>query len=158
MARYVTLKDSNGEALYPQIKSDSIADGSVTSDKIDYAIYGIGVTRQIGIDSDSSKVVYRTILGSDNLSIPASTWTSVGNVFGSGSGTVETVYKIDCVVRNTAATRFCSGFWNNSEGAIGGLTEPIGSRVKSDGTVEIIVIDDSFSGAKVRVVVEYTKA
>ena len=37
MARYVTLKDSDGEALYPQIKADSIADGSVTSDKIDWA-------------------------------------------------------------------------------------------------------------------------
>lgn len=34
MARYVTLKDSNGEALYPQIKSDSIADGTIAPSKL----------------------------------------------------------------------------------------------------------------------------
>ncbi len=61
MARYVTLKDSNGEALYPQIKADSIADGSVTSDKLDLTISTIGCTAFVGSSSASFSTTLRKI-------------------------------------------------------------------------------------------------
>ncbi len=34
--KYATLKDPNGDTIYPQISSDSIANGSITSSKIDW--------------------------------------------------------------------------------------------------------------------------
>lgn len=61
MARYVTLKDSNGEALYPQIKSDSIADGSVTSDKIDWATIDYSTPQPIG-KWVNGKTLYRKVI------------------------------------------------------------------------------------------------
>lgn len=35
--KYATLKDSNGDTIYPQISTDSITDGSITSSKIDWS-------------------------------------------------------------------------------------------------------------------------
>lgn len=56
--RYVTLKDSNGDTIYPQISTGSIAGGSIASDKIDWSTIVAGATPTSGtIGADSIKTV-----------------------------------------------------------------------------------------------------
>lgn len=56
--KYATLKDSNGDTIYPQISTGSIANGSITSDKIDWSTIVAGATPTSGtISSDSIKTV-----------------------------------------------------------------------------------------------------
>lgn len=66
--RYVTLKDSNGDTIYPQsvisqvangaVTTDLIADGAVTNAKIDWSTIIAGVTPTSGtIGADSVKTV-----------------------------------------------------------------------------------------------------
>lgn len=40
MAKYVTLHDTDDEIIYPQISTDSIANGTISSDKIDWTSFG----------------------------------------------------------------------------------------------------------------------
>lgn len=77
--KYVTLKDSNGDTLYPQISSATITDGTITTNKIaDNAI-------------TSSKINYST-LGSLNLNYyDSNTKTITGPDYTPlGSGTITT--------------------------------------------------------------------
>ena len=56
--RYATLKDSNGDTIYPQISTGSIASGSIASDKIDWSTIVAGATPASGtIGADSVKTV-----------------------------------------------------------------------------------------------------
>ena len=40
MAKYVTLHNPDGEIIYPQISTDSITNGTISSDKIDWTSFG----------------------------------------------------------------------------------------------------------------------
>lgn len=121
--------------------------------KIDYATYGINVTHQIGIDSDTNKPVYRTILGSNSISLSTNVYSTLGNLFGSGTGTVETIYKLDGVLRNSSNSLWCTGTWDSGTEPLG--TKNIALRVYANGDVQIATKDESFGAAKVRVVVEW---
>lgn len=90
MARYVTLKDSNGEALYPQIKADSIADSSITPDKINWPSMYIG-------DEETSSVTVTTVNTIvQSITLPAGKWKVFLQfrllITGMGAGTVQSTW------------------------------------------------------------------
>lgn len=42
--KYATIKDSNGDTIYPQISTDSITNGSITSDKMAFTTSTVNCT------------------------------------------------------------------------------------------------------------------
>lgn len=66
--KYATLKDSNGDTIYPQISTDSIASSSITGAKMDWS------TMYIGVESSTSKTVTNTDTIVQSITLPAGKW------------------------------------------------------------------------------------
>ena len=149
---------ASSAAITPLVQTAMIADGAVTASKTDFSAYGLNATVQIGTDVDDNTPVYRTTLGSNSLAISTSTWVLLGNLFGSGTGTVKTIYSLNFVLRDSAGTNFCAyGYDGGTAGGALGTSRPLLAKVLSNGNVLIACANDNFSAAKVRVTVEYTK-
>lgn len=149
---------ASSAAITPLVQTSMIADGAVTADKTNFSAYGLNVTVQVGTDIDDNTPVYRTTLGSNSLAIATSTWVLLGNLFGSGTGTVKTIYSLNFVLRDSGGTNFCAyGYDGGAAGGALGTSRPLLAKVLSNGNVLIACANDNFSAARVRVTVEYTK-
>lgn len=81
--KYVTLKDSNGDTLYPQAVATNLAPGSITGDKIDWSSSGgviKTITDQNGTRSaiyfgDGTMIVRRKVTGVSDMS------TAIGSLY-----------------------------------------------------------------------------
>lgn len=149
---------ASSAAITPLVQTSMIADGAVTADKTNFSTYGLNTTVQIGTDVDDNTPVYRTTLGSNSLAMATSTWVLLGNLFGSGTGTVNTIYSLNFVLRDSSGTNFCAyGYDGGAAGGALGTSRPLLAKVLPNGNVLIACANDNFSAAKVRVTVEYTK-
>lgn len=83
--KYATLKDSNGDTIYPQISSDSISNGSITSSKIDWTTTKTNYVSQIELGSASftwagdTRYAYKLSNGQICLSLPINNVTAAAN-------------------------------------------------------------------------------
>lgn len=119
--------------------------------------YSYSLNQTYTIGTDGSDTVYRTIIGSDSFAVDTSKWMQLGNIFGSGSGQVKTILKMEFVLRDSGNNYWFSGAYDG-----GTLTSTINprqllARVSKTGDVQIGCYGTNFGSAKVRVIVEYTK-